>query len=56
MHSVYADDANIYSPVDPTTLGDCAAVAAANRLTEWYIRNGMLPNPDKSVAVLVGTV
>jgi len=55
LHSAYADDVNIYSTIDPSSPGTCGAVLAARALYDWYICNGMLPNPDKSEAMLVGT-
>ena len=56
QHGAYAVDVNIYSSVSPSGVNDCAAVTAATDLNEWYIRNGLLPNPEKSEAVLVGTI
>jgi len=59
MHSVYADDVNLYTSVCPESVSDCSVLSAAhglwNWLWNWYKMNGMLPNATKSEAILVGT-
>jgi len=55
LHSSYADDVNVSSPIDATNPDACPAVAAVSSLKDWYIQNGMLPNPDKFEVMVVGT-
>ena len=54
-HGTYADDVNIISEINAASINDCAACCAAMALKDWYIRNGMMPNPSKSEAMAVDT-
>ena len=55
MHSTCADDANIYGAVNSDCVSSCAAVIAVRSLRDWYILNGLLLNPSKSVVIVGGT-
>jgi len=55
LHSAYADDVNVYSSIDASRPDTCPAINAVNALHNWYIRNGLLPNPDKSEVLIIGT-
>ena len=54
-HSVYANEANIYSSSDQHNLEGCAALLAESAMRDLYTGNGMLLNPSKTEAMLVGT-
>jgi len=55
LHSAYADDVNVYSSIDPARPDICPAINAVHALHNWYIRNGMLPNPNKSEVLMIDT-
>jgi len=55
MHSVLADDVNVYATVDPEDIYHCAALRTVSALCDWYVMNVMLPHPSKSEVLLVGT-
>jgi hypothetical protein len=41
--------------VSPTDVNNCPALHAVQALRDWYVQNGMLPNPNKSEAIVIGT-
>jgi len=55
MHSIFADDVNVYATVDPDDIDHCAALKTVHALRDWYVMNVMLPHPLKSEFLLVGT-
>jgi len=52
-HSTFVDDVNIYAAIDPTNVQACATTAAVDSVRDWYVRNGLLPHPSKSTAIIV---
>ena len=56
-HSAYAEDVNVNvcSSIYPDTADQAATLTAVKNMYDWYIVNGMLPNPSKSEAILIGT-
>jgi len=55
-HGSYADDVNVYSAIHASDTHTCPAANAVQALHDWYIRNGLLPNPEKSEVMKVGTL
>ena len=54
-HHLYADDTQIYATVKPI-LGSLDKLSECTiAVRDWFGKNGMLLNPDKSEAILVGT-
>jgi len=55
LYSAYADNVNVYSSIDASRPDTYPAINAVHALHNWYIRNGMLPNPNKSEVSIIGT-
>jgi exonuclease III len=53
----YADDTQIYFAMKPATVSQQLDVLSTTteRLRYWFLSNGLMLNPDKSEALLVGT-
>jgi hypothetical protein len=56
-HHQYADDAQIYHCFKPSSnVGLCNGLnECLDAVSAWFLSNGLLVNPDKSDAILVGT-
>ena len=53
----YADDTHIFFAMQPVTVNQQLDVLRTftDRLRYWFLSNGLMFNPDKSEALLVGT-
>jgi len=56
LNSAYADDVNVYSAIRASNTHTWPAANAVQALHDWYIRNGLLPNPAKLEVMTVGTL
>ena len=56
-HHQYADDTQIYVSFKPTNSLQCLSVIerTTHAVRNWFTRNGLLLNPDKTEAMFLGT-